>query len=371
MTRLRKAALTTLGILISYLLSAPVVWGQQPRQKPDSEQTLKIDTALVSVPVIVSDRQDRYVSGLKAADFTLYEDHTKRQIDFFADTEELITVALLLDTSKSTAGVLDDIKKAAKDFVKQLRPQDRAMIVSFDNNETALCELTSDHKMLERAISKARIGEGFGTKLRDAVNDVMKEELKSVKGRKAIVLLTDGKDHGSEITEKSLLDSAAEADTLVYSVFYQSLPLAFARNPQGSGGWGNPGRGPRRGRRGGIFTPMPRFPNPPPQRPGGPDRDERPQRRAGRIEERNEDAIGFLQRLSEVSAGRYFNSEVTNLKKTFEQISEELRHQYRLGFYPPENAANGVHALKVEVARPEVIVRSRRSYRVAGKPQSE
>lgn len=125
------------------------------------------------------------------------------------------------------------------------------------------------------------------------------------------------------------------------------------------------------GRRGGIFTPMPRFPNPPPQRRGGTDRNDERQRRAGRIEERNEDAMDFLQRLSEVSAGRYFNSEVTNLKKTFEQISEELRHQYRLGFYPPENASNGVHALKVEVARPDVIVRSRRSYRVAGKPQSE
>lgn len=86
----------------------------------------------MSVPVIVSDRQGRYISGLKAPDFTLYEDRNKQPISFFADTEEAINVALLLDTSRSTAGVLDDIKKAAKEFIKQLRPQDRAMVASFD-----------------------------------------------------------------------------------------------------------------------------------------------------------------------------------------------------------------------------------------------
>lgn len=361
------------GVALCVLMGVGIAGAQQRGQKPESEQAIKIETTLVSVPVIVSDRQGRYISGLKASDFTLYEDRVKQPIEFFADTEEPINVALMLDTSKSTARVLDDIKKAARDFVKQLRPQDRAMIVSFDHDETALCELTSDHKTLERAIGKARIGEQVGTKLRDAVNDVMKEELKAVKGRKAIVLLTDGKDHGSEVTEQALLDSAAEADTLIYSVFYNSLPMGMAGNQRGPradrGGWGNRGRGPGMGRRGGIFTPMPRFPNPPQRRPDG--RDEQRQRRAGRIEARNEDAIDFLQQLSDVSAGRYYSSEVANLKKTFEQIIEELRHQYRLGFYPPDHATSGIHSIKVEVSRPDVVTRSRRSYRVVGKLQSE
>jgi VWFA-related protein len=308
--------------------------------------------------VIVSDRYGRYVSGLKASDFTLYEDRVKRQIEFFADTEEPINVALLLDTSKSTAFVLDDIKHAAQEFVKQLRSQDRAMIVTFDFDETALCELTSDHRTLERAINRARIGEGVGTKLRDAVYDVMTEELKSVKGRKAIVVLTDGKDHGSEIGEEALLDRAEESDTLIYSVFYTSAPAGMMRNPQdrgGRGGWGRPGGG----RRGGIFSPIPW------QQPG------RGGQRRGRMNERNEYAIEFLRELSEVSAGRYFNSEVENLTQTFGQIVEELRHQYRLGFYPPDNASEGVHNLRVDVARRDVIVRSRRSYRAGGNLQSE
>jgi len=79
--------------------------------------------------------------------------------------------------------------------------------------------------------------------------------------------------------------------------------------------------------------------------------------------------------LSEVSAGRYFSSEVSDLKQTFGQILEELRHQYRLGFYPPDHPAGSVHTIKVEVGieavRPDVVVRSRRSYRVAGELENE
>jgi Ca-activated chloride channel homolog len=320
-------------------LTCCVVWvipTAAQTQKQESDQTIKIDTTLVSVPVIVSDRQGRYIAGLKASDFTLYEDRVKQQIAFFADTEEPINVALLLDTSKSTTWALDDIKQAAQDFVKQLRPQDRAMIVSFDHDTVALCELTSNRKTLEHTIGDAQIGERFGTRLRDAVYAVMIEEFRTVKGRKAIVLLTDGKDYGSGIGEQTLMESAAESDTLIYSVFYRSLPP-----------WLDSDRQSPRGRR----------------------------RRAGRIEERNEEAMDFLRRLSEVSAGRYFSSEVSDLKQTFGQIVEELRHQYRLGFYPPDHPAGSIHNIKVEVgteaARPDVVVRSRRSYRVAGELQSE
>lgn len=358
MNRLRRIFAGILAIAISCLVGAAPSSGQDQKQ-----DTLKIDTALVSVPVVVSDRQGRYVSGLKLSDFTLYDERVKQHIEFFADTEEPINVALLLDTSLSTRLVLDDIKDAAKDFVGQLRSQDKAMIVTFDFDETVLCELTSNRRTLERAIDRAWIGERAGTKLRDAVYDVTREEFRNVKGRKAIVLLTDGKDMGSEVSERTLLDSAAEADILVYSVFYQSGPAAMRRDPRDRGGWGD-----QRGRRrGGIFNPLPRFPLQPQGRGGYDPR----QRRGGRMEERNEDAIEFLERLSDASAGRYYNSEVADLRRTFGQIIEELRHQYRLGFYPqdaqPGQSTSSVHSLRVEVARRDVVVRSRRSYRLAGK----
>src|SRR5689334_21621154 len=98
MTQLRKAAFINFGILVCCVFSLKVTYGQLAGQQPDSGQTVRIDTTLVSVPVVVSDRQGRYVSGPKASDFTLYEDNVKQPVDFFADTEEPISVALLLDT---------------------------------------------------------------------------------------------------------------------------------------------------------------------------------------------------------------------------------------------------------------------------------
>ena len=101
-------------------------------QTADEQEAVKLKATLVNVPVIVSDREGRYLSGLRAADFTLYNDHVKQKIAVFEATEEPLNVALLLDTSKSTRDVLDEIKDAAMNFIKRLRPQDRAMIVSFD-----------------------------------------------------------------------------------------------------------------------------------------------------------------------------------------------------------------------------------------------
>src|ERR1044071_4897368 len=101
-------------------------------QNKTDEEVIKVDTNLVTVPVIVSDRRNRYISGLKAEDFTVFKDGQKQSIDYFAAEESPINVAILLDTSRSTELVLGKIKKAAGAFVKQLNPNDRCMIVSFD-----------------------------------------------------------------------------------------------------------------------------------------------------------------------------------------------------------------------------------------------
>lgn len=100
---------------------------------------------------------------------------------------------------------------------------------------------------------------------------------------------------------------------------------------------------------------------PPRQRPSqGPGPEQRRQRR----DERNESGAEFLARLSEVSAGRYYQSEKTDLKKTFALIAEELRNQYRLGFYPDALTRDGsLHRLKVKVNKPDVAVRARTQYR--------
>jgi VWFA-related protein len=303
--------------------------------------TIKVQTTLVSVPVIVSDRQGRYISDLKLQDFKLYQDRTEQPITVFDATEEPLNIALLLDTSGSTEQVLGDIKKDAVNFLKELRPQDRAMVMSFDFDVHLLCGVTSDRKTLERAIKDARVGELSGTELRDAVAQLIERQFKRVEGRKAIILLTDGKDLGSEISEQGLFDEAAESGAMIYSVYFETEIWRANWNTRQwgrQGGWGR------------------RNPFPPPQRP-------RENRRRQQVEMRNQEAVAFLAELSEVSAGRFYSSKVSDLKRTFKLVAEELRHQYRLGFYPDNSKADGRrHTLRVEVSKPDLVVRARRSY---------
>jgi VWFA-related protein len=115
-------------------------------QEPQVVDTIKIDTNLISVPVIVSDRDNRYVPNLKVDAFHLFDNQIEQKISYFDTGEEPLSVVLMLDTSLSTSGVLDDIRKAAKAFIKELRPRDRAMIVTFDWQFQKLTDLTSNRK---------------------------------------------------------------------------------------------------------------------------------------------------------------------------------------------------------------------------------
>lgn len=302
-------------------------------QEVGPDEVVKINTTLVSVPVIVNDRQGRYISGLRAEDFTVFHDDKPQTIGFFAAEEEPLTIALLLDTSLSTRDVLGKIKDAAKNFTKLLQPADRCMVVSFDYAVHVLSPLTSDRLGLEKAIKQAEIGEYAGTVLRDAVFQVVNRTLAGVKGRKAVIVLTDGKDHGSYPTQSELLYTLEESDSMVYTVFYKTeLPFPMFR------------RGGMRGR----------FP---PRGPMG--------RGRGQAEIDDQDAMEFLTQMSDATAGRSYNRDVTDLKKTFQLIADELRNQYRLGYYPTQDTASdgALHKIRVKTARQDMIVRARTTYR--------
>lgn len=316
-------------VLLFSFIPTPVLRAQEVG--PD--EIVRVSTALVSIPVVVHDRQGRYFPGLKAEDFTVLDDGVVQSISFFAAEEEPLTVALLLDTSKSTREVLGKIKDAAKDFIKLLQPSDRCMIVSFDYAVHQLSPLTNDRKVLEKAIKQAEIGEFVGTVLRDAVFEVVERKLSGIKGRKALIVLTDGKDHGSYPTQYELLHRLEESDAMVYTVFYKT------EGPFG---------GFRRRGLGGGFPPRDRM-----------------ARRRVRVEMDNADAVEFLTRMSEATAGRSYSRDVIDLKKTLQLIADEMRQQYRLGYYPPQNATSdgALHKIKVRIANQDLIVRSRNTYR--------
>jgi Mg-chelatase subunit ChlD len=157
----------------------------------DENGTIKMDTALVTIPVSVIDRDGRFVPSLKKRDFQLYEDGVEQDIENLTSVETPFHVALVLDTSNSTVLRLEDIQDAAFAFIKELRQDDQVMIVSFDSKVRFHCDFTNDPEALRRAIDETRTG--GSTKLYEAVDKVV-DRLADIEGRKAIVLFTDGVD---------------------------------------------------------------------------------------------------------------------------------------------------------------------------------
>jgi Ca-activated chloride channel family protein len=316
-----------------------------PQKFPDLErirpERIRVESALVTVPVMVSDPQGRFLAGLDVNSFKLFQDGDRVPISIFLTSEDPIRIALLLDASVSTTTVLGKIKKAATRFLRQMRNRDLAMVVSFSTEVEVLCRLSSDPEELEDAIKSTTVGGGL-TKMRDAIHEVISRRLGSASGRKAIILLTDGQDHGSKISAPELLDSIASSGTLIYSVFYSVDPRKLLKELAG------------------ISSRIPREAD---ERGIGPYAD---------WKEQEERAALYLEEISELSAGRFYRSKVAKLDDAFKQISEDLRSQYLLGFYPEASKLDGsMHALVVSVTVPNAVVRNRRSYRAAaeGGPQ--
>jgi Ca-activated chloride channel family protein len=300
---------------------------------------IRVESALVTVPVMVSDPQGRFIPGLNSESFRLFQDGVPVPISVFLTSRDPIKIALLLDTSVSTTTVLGKIKKAALRFLRQMREQDLATVIGFSTEVEVLCPLSSDPKELEEGIENARVGGGL-TKMRDAIHDVITHRFASASGRKAIILLTDGQDHGSRISASALQDAIAASGTLIYSVFYSVDPRELVRKLSGVSS---------------------RIPEEADEHGIGPYAD---------WHEQEELAARYLEKISELSAGRFYRSDVAKLDDAFKQVSDDLRSQYLLGFYPEASKLDGAtHVLAVSVAVPDAVVRNRRSYRAAAKTE--
>ena len=236
-----RKRITCLGIATVILLATAVLTaiaqttrrprnfpeGSNPAQPtptpPDASQqvdTLKIDTNLVTIPVIATDAGGLYVADLRQDEFSVYEDDVKQNIAFFATVNAPFQVILMIDTSASTQEKLRQIQQAALAFVEQLQPADRVKVISFDNEVRDLNEFTNNREQLKTAILKTRSGEG--TKLYDAF-ELALNSIRPLKGRKAIVLFTDGVDyHSDEATFDGTLRGLDEEGVIVYPIRYDT-----------------------------------------------------------------------------------------------------------------------------------------------------
>ena len=340
---------------------------------------VRVETTLVSIPVSVTDRDGKYIPNLTKDDFHIWEDGVEQRVAYFASTEKPFTVALVIDTSGSTRFKLEEIQDAAIAFVNQLRPDDRVLVVSFDDKIRGVQnQPTNDRSALRNAILQTRIGSG--TKLYEAVDQVI-NRLNSIEGRKAIVLFTDGVDTTSKhATYESTVRDAEELDALIYPVEYDTssemgiwgpgggsgggssgnviidiLGAILGGGNSGGGGGSNGGNYPsgRGGRGGGGRGGYPRGGG------GG----NWPGGGSGGPRGEYEIADQYLHDLARVSGARLYNAEQQNLEVAFRSVAEELRRQYSLGYYPKNAPHPGERRnIKVRVNRPELAVRTRDSY---------
>lgn len=310
---------------------------------------LRIDTNLVTVPVSVMDRQGKFIADLKREQFHVFENGVEQKIVHFEPTDNPFTVALLLDTSGSTFFHLWEIKEAAIAFAKQLRPQDRVLVVTFDRLVMLLTEATNDLNVVTEVIQREAVT-GFSTRLYDALDLVIKRRLNKIPGRKSIVLFTDGVDTSSyQASFKSTLHAVDELDVLIYPVQYDTMDFINATLDTTALNELND-----RNRD---------VPNAKPVQRPTIQRSSNPEYRV---------ADEYLQQLATKTGARLYQAnDRTQLAAAFSKIAGELRCQYSLGYYPPDTVQTDERReIKVRVDQLDTAVRARDSYlrRVSSKP---
>lgn len=291
--------------------AAPAAGG---RAAAEAQQPIRVQVNLVNLFATVRDKKTKkIIPTLEESEFKVSEDDTEQKISAFSRESNLpITLGLLIDTSGSVRDTLGAEQEAAVRFLARvLRKGDLAMVVSFDSDADLLAGFTDDRVILERAIRRARVsgasapgplgGNTPGTVFYDAIYLACTEKLAEEAGRKALVILTDAQDSGSRVRAQEAIEAAQRTDTVVH-----------------------------------VLLIAPPF--------GG-----------------NE---GAAKKLTDETGGRTIVvRNEKNLEQAFDQISEELRSQYTLGYYSTHTARDGsFRKVKVESTRKDVDVLTRRGY---------
>jgi Ca-activated chloride channel homolog len=326
-----------------------------PPKKPDEnssddDEIIRVETNLVTLPVSVLDRDGRFIPNLRQQDFQILENGVPQKIEHFQPVEQPFTVVLMLDVSPSTRYQINDIRYAAIKFVDQLRPNDKVMVVTFDEKYQVLCEPTNDRRVLHYAIMQTRFR--GGTSLYEAVGQVVNREIPKIEGRKAVVLFTDGVDTTSVGADfQSTLRDAEEVDALFYPIRYDTLndmngsaAPSVDQSVRGLGGISGIIVNGKLVQVSGIGA------------GGG----------SGTSAAEYETGRNYLENLARSSGGRKFEAG-NNLDAAFAGIAEELRRQYSIGYYPETEGQPGERRqISVRVKRPNTVVRSKTSYVFSG-----
>lgn len=341
---------------------------QQP-QAPPSQQTqsspqaqpvqapgkIAVEVKTVTVLATVRDKHGKIIPNLSKEDFSLQEDGRPQAINYFArETDLPLRLGLLVDTSLSQRKVLEQERTASYSFFDHmLRPdKDLDFIIHFDREVELLQDFTNARPKLQAALqslqtpqydssngggsngggrgggggSRGSRGRGAGTLLYDAIYLSADEMMSKQHGRKALIILSDGVDHGSKETLTSAIATAQRADTVIYSILFKD-----DEERSNFGGFGGMGQHGRRG--------------------GGYPQQERP------------DGKKILEQISKATGGRLFEvSKKDTVDKIYAEIEEELRNQYSIAYTPDKNTGAGYHKIELAAKQKDLIVQARDGY---------
>ncbi|MGB2671125.1 MAG: VWA domain-containing protein [Candidatus Acidiferrum sp.] len=370
--------LTTLFFLA---LAAEEFRAQQPPPSPSAQQPaqaqpelkrpqeaqpkIAVEVKTVSVLATVRDKHGKIIPDLTKDDFELDEDGRPQAINYFAHQSDLpLRLGLLVDTSLSQRKVLDQERSASYTFLDQLLRQDKdlAFVIHFDHQVELLQDFTPSRPKLQAALQSLATPQpdaggsssggggnggyggsggggrqgghmhGGGTQLYDAIFLASDELMSKQQGRKALIVLTDGVDHGSRETLAEAIATAQRADTIVYSIYFADEDEDYGR----PGGFGMGGRGGMGGGRGGRY----------------PRQEERP------------DGKKILEQISKETGGQFFKAtKKETVDKIYAEIQEDLRNQYSLAYTPDKGNTVGYHKLLLTVPKQkDLIIQARDGY---------
>jgi VWFA-related protein len=332
---------------------------------------VSVNVNVVNALATVRDKHGALIKNLTKDDFILTADGAPQTVHYFSQETDLpLTLGLLVDTSFSQRMVLDDERSASYKFLDQMLRVDKddAFIIHFDREVELLQDVTSSRPKLEDALQALQIassasdddndhspsggpGQGQGrqrmrrggTQLYDAIYLASNELMKNQRGRKSLIMLTDGVDRGSKETLVSAIEAAQRADTVVYAIYFKSNDEDFNRGGGGGGGRPHIGMG------GGGRFPGGGYPG------GG--RQRYPQ-------EPRVDGKKILEQVSGETGGRLFEvSKKDTVEQIYSQIQDELRSQYSLGFTPTAAAASiGYHRIQLTTKKKNMTVQTRQGY---------
>ncbi len=279
----------------------------QPAESPDSAPIVA-EVTRVNMLFTVTDKKGRFVTDLTRNDFQVFESKKRQEImEFTSETDLPLRLAILIDTSNSIRDRFRFQQEAATNFINSvMREQDKATLVSFDTAAEIITDLTNDTNKLENGVRELR--PGGGTALYDAIYLACKDKLMRdqpmYKFRRAMVILSDGEDNESRYSREQALEMAQRADTVIYTI-------------------------------------------------------------STNITHIETDGDKVMRYFAEQTGGvAFFPFQAKDLNQSFENIANELRHQYNLFYRPDPLKTDGqYHSVEIRVkGRKDLIVRARKGY---------